>query len=138
MLLRIDLEDGRNQFLNLPTPQNRYPAEQREKGECDRLLFFNPSLDGGFPLLLLSRPKRRSNSAIRATRDGTSSLSCAFSARSTARSSADDTASSTAALAKKVGAVLIHTLTHASNQPVKRGREKFDLSSYGFSGQAWP
>jgi hypothetical protein len=43
--------------------------------------FFNPSLDGGFPLVLLSSPRRRSNSAMRASCASKSTMSSSFENR---------------------------------------------------------
>ena len=40
--------------------------------------FFSPSLDGGLPLLLLFRPSRRSNSAMRAPCATSSAMSSSF------------------------------------------------------------
>src|SRR4051794_408946 len=49
---------------------------------CLRLLvrggFFSPSLDGGLPLLLLSSPRRRSNSAMRVSCANSSAMSASF------------------------------------------------------------
>ena len=40
--------------------------------------FFNPSLDGGLPLLLLFSPRRRSNSAMRASCANSRAMSASF------------------------------------------------------------
>ena len=40
--------------------------------------FFSPSLDGGLPLLLLFNPRRRSNSAMRASCASSSAMSWSF------------------------------------------------------------
>ena len=51
-------------FAQLPTPS----------------FFFSPSLDGGFPLLLLFNPSRRSSSAIPARNTAISACSACISA----------------------------------------------------------
>jgi hypothetical protein len=43
-----------------------------------RRLLFSPSLDGGLPLLLLFTPRRRSNSAMRASCASSSAISSSF------------------------------------------------------------
>ena len=50
--------------------------------------FFSPSLEGGLPLLVLFRPRRRSSSVIRAVRTAFASRNSAFSARNAALATA--------------------------------------------------
>jgi hypothetical protein len=60
---------------------------------CRKLLvragFFSPSLDGGLPLLLLFRSRRRSNSAMRADCASSSAMSSSFESRLSASRSTD-------------------------------------------------
>ena len=72
----------------------------RSRKLLTRARFFSPSLDGGLLLLLLSRPRRRLDSTIRASSAliaslcrAIISLRAAFSARNASNSSAEPTAS---------------------------------------------
>jgi hypothetical protein len=59
-------------------------VHQRPRRLLTRGGFFSPSLDGGLPLLLLFKPRRRSSSANRLISAAFSAQSNAFSARNAA------------------------------------------------------
>src|ERR1700679_1979707 len=91
---------------------------------------FNPSLDGGLPLLLLFSPRRRSNSANRPVSTAFSARSNAISVRSASMIASPPAATGPASREDVSSGGAIDTLTRTRPCPVNRPHQVGDLGSY--------